>query len=106
MIFLFILSFISFINQYNIQKTFTNIKETFDDNAMIFPKNGKTWGTSKEARDYSIKEYNRCKQHSKCKCDYFDLTKICELCTNKCIRRKACIDGPPEIVGPFEFGDF
>jgi hypothetical protein len=93
-------------HQYSMQKTFTNIKETFGDNAMIFPKNGKTWGTSKEARDYSIKEYNRCKQHSKCKCDYFDLTKICELCTNKCIRRKARIDGPPEIVGPFEFGDF
>jgi hypothetical protein len=64
------------------------------------------WGTSSEAHDYSIKEYNRCKQHSKCKCDYFDLSKTCELCNSSCIRRKARVDGPPEIVGPFEFGEF
>lgn len=93
-------------SQYSRQKTFSDIKETFNDNSMIFPKEGKVWGTSEEARNYSIKDYNHCKQHSKCKCDYFDLSKICELCTNKCIRRRARVDGPSAIVGPFEFGEF
>ncbi|CAG8819554.1 13899_t:CDS:2, partial [Racocetra persica] len=47
--------------------------------------------------------------HSKCQCDYFDLSLICEYCDTNCIRSYARWgDGylSSDIIGLFEFGTY
>ncbi|CAG8755621.1 6408_t:CDS:2 [Gigaspora rosea] len=63
--------------------TLKAIKELFDDSS-IFIEKIKT--TSLLAKVYSEKKmYNHCKKHKDCKCDYYDLSKICEYCDETCI---------------------
>ncbi|CAG8565985.1 12081_t:CDS:1 [Acaulospora morrowiae] len=64
-------------------------------------------GTPDQCRDYCSKKYNRCKDHDSCKCDYFDLERVCEKCDENCIRDFARVydvnrDDTPS--GPWEFG--
>jgi hypothetical protein len=59
-----------------------------------------------------MKKYNRCKIHNRCKCDFFDLSKICDKCDESCERKVAawtCEDGKElskDLVGPWEFGNY
>ncbi|RIB17497.1 hypothetical protein C2G38_2313592 [Gigaspora rosea] len=53
--------------------------------------------------------YNHCEKHKDCKCDYYDLLKICEHCDETCIRKPARWgrgELSKDITGLFEFGKF
>src|SRR5260364_70415 len=62
----------------------SGIKEIFEANVHIEFANG----TDDDCLAYTGKEYNRCKNpnHQKCKCDLFDLSKICKKCNETCER--------------------
>ncbi|RIB08703.1 hypothetical protein C2G38_2251860 [Gigaspora rosea] len=79
----------------------SGIKEIFEANIHIEFANG----TDDECLAYTGKEYNRCKNpnHQKCKCDLFDLSKICKKCNETCERTFARISEDSNIAGPFEF---
>ncbi|RIB09476.1 hypothetical protein C2G38_2044291 [Gigaspora rosea] len=82
------------------------IKELFDDSS-IFIEKIKT--TSLLAKLYSGKIYDYCEKHKDCKCDYYDLSKICEHCDKTCEQKPARWgrgELSEEITGPFEFGKF
>nr|CAG8683419.1 10651_t:CDS:1 [Entrophospora candida]CAG8687549.1 3003_t:CDS:1 [Entrophospora candida] len=83
--------------------TMKAIKKKLNDNTLHLEK---TRGTFCEADDYCGKIYNRCKIHKSCKCDYFDIEKICELCNKDCVRSLARWDDMDFTKEyPFTFGD-
>src|SRR5437588_350583 len=69
--------------QFKKQMTYKKVKNLLNDHSISFPPGG-IRGNSDQNKDYSIKTYNQCKSHSKCKCDFFDLDKMCELCVRAC----------------------
>ncbi|RIB03797.1 hypothetical protein C2G38_2286557 [Gigaspora rosea] len=92
--------------QFKTRITLKAIKELFDDSSM-FIKKIKT--TSLLAKLYSEKMYNHCEKHKNCKCNYYDLSKICEHCDKTCKRKPARWgrgELSEDITGPFEFGKF
>ncbi|CAG8655842.1 8714_t:CDS:2 [Acaulospora morrowiae] len=65
-------------------------------------------GTPEQCRDYCSKKYNRCKDHNGCKCDYFNLEKMCDKCDENCTRtlaRVCDVNKNDTNSGPWEFGD-
>src|SRR6185436_1494662 len=91
----------------NTRQTIASAKKILNDDSILFVDYLN--GTSDENRIYATKEFNRCKKHSGCKCDFFDLTKICEKCDTTCDRKPVRWGRgqfTQEIVGPFEFGEF
>src|SRR5438132_3136789 len=90
--------------QFKSRKSFKYIKKIFNDKRMhIDYANGSVDDNIK----YCTKEYNRYKKSEhkrKCKCDFFDISKSCDLCIN-CERSFARIHKFKDIAGPFEFGD-
>ncbi|RIB06817.1 hypothetical protein C2G38_2046496 [Gigaspora rosea] len=72
--------------QLNMHVTMKVIKELFNDSSMFIEKI-KT--ISLLAKLYSGKMYNHCEKHKDCKCDYYDLSKICEHCDETCICKPA-----------------
>ncbi|RIB07469.1 hypothetical protein C2G38_2045984 [Gigaspora rosea] len=92
----------------SLTKKGTGIKGYFEANLYVEFANG----TNKECLAYTGKDYNQCnnpehnpnsKKGQKCKCDFKDLSKICNCCTEKCIRTFARISEDPEVAGPFDF---
>jgi len=84
--------------------TLKQVKEIFGDRSMSLPNYlVKDSGYNK---DYSLKKFYRCKEHIGCKCDYMDITKICELCDINCIRSLAVLSGIKYDVGLWEFGNY
>ncbi|KAF0558240.1 hypothetical protein F8M41_009967 [Gigaspora margarita] len=82
-------------------------KEIFNDELLIFQT--KLGGTSEQIRNYILKMYDKCKLHSGCQCDFFDLAKICDKCDTTCEQKIATwsrVEYPKEIVGPFEFSEY
>ncbi|RIB06656.1 hypothetical protein C2G38_2216521 [Gigaspora rosea] len=77
----------------------SGIKKIFEANPHLEFANG----TEEQCLAYTGKEYNRCKNpnHQPCKCDLFDLTKICKKCNENCERTFAQIDKNSKIAGPF-----
>ncbi|RIB17229.1 hypothetical protein C2G38_2037896 [Gigaspora rosea] len=91
----------------NKRQTITSAKKIFNDESLIFQT--KLGGTSEQNCNYILKIYDRCKKHSGCQCDFFDLTKIFNKCDITCERKIATWgrgEYPKEIVGPFEFGEY
>ncbi|KAF0512008.1 hypothetical protein F8M41_018140 [Gigaspora margarita] len=65
-------------------------------------------GTSEQNHNYILKIYDKCKLHSGCQYDFFELTKLCDKCDTTCERKIAAWgrgECPKEIVGPFEFAN-
>ncbi|CAG8579071.1 2836_t:CDS:1 [Acaulospora morrowiae] len=93
------------IGKYNSKGGFgSGIKNIFKSNSVHIDFAN---GTPEQYRDYCRKKYNRCKNHDKCKCDYFDLGKICEKCDDNCVRdlARVCDVNEDDIpFGPWEFG--
>ncbi|RIB08876.1 hypothetical protein C2G38_2269695 [Gigaspora rosea] len=77
----------------------SGIKKIFEANPHLEFANG----TEEQCLTYTGKEYNRCKNpnHQPCKCDLFDLTKICKKCDENCERTFARIDKNSKIASPF-----
>jgi energy-coupling factor transporter ATP-binding protein EcfA2 len=93
--------------QFTDRMTIAKSKEVLGDNSISIIE--KLYGTSEQNKNYAMKMYNRCKEHSKCRCDFFDLTKICGNCNGSCVRTFARWGNgrlAEELVGPFEFGEF
>ncbi|RIB08923.1 hypothetical protein C2G38_2044753 [Gigaspora rosea] len=60
----------------------SGIKKIFEANPHLEFANG----IEEQCLAYTGKEYNRCKNpnHQLCKCDLFDLSKICNKCNENC----------------------
>jgi hypothetical protein len=62
-------------------------------------------GTDIECLAYTEKDFNRCKnpKHQPCKCDFYDLSKICRKCNSTCKRSYARINKDSKIARPFRW---
>ncbi|CAG8456222.1 14471_t:CDS:2, partial [Gigaspora rosea] len=105
----------------NIKMTMKSVKKLFEDEEIYFPSKEEAKDDSSSNNEYAKKKYNRCKLHHNpydndpkkrtfCKCNLSDLhdRNVCKSCNNECCsnRTLARLRGPPEIVGPFEFGEW
>ena len=93
--------------QFYTRQTIKSAKILFNDHSISMPIF--LAGNSDQNRAYAMKTYNRCKVHSQCRCDFFDLSKICEHCTDLCIRsyvRWGNGNLTSDVIGPFEFGTY
>jgi len=70
--------------QFKERQTKKTAKEILNDSSISFPDYLK--GNSEQNKNYAMKLYNRCKKHSNCRCDYFDLSKTCDQCDTSCLR--------------------
>ncbi|CAG8557178.1 27461_t:CDS:2, partial [Racocetra persica] len=89
------------LRNYKYDKKASTIKSIFQDEEMHVDYHN---GTFDDAIRYCKKDRNRCsKHHPYCRCDFFDLTKICNKCNKSCLefRTFARVDNNS---GPFEFG--
>src|SRR6185436_1109220 len=86
----------------------SGLKLIFEANLHFFFANG----TDEECLAYTSKDYDRCKlpEHNpnpkkgqRCKCDFKDLSKICEYCNENCKRPFSRTSNDPLISGPFLF---
>ncbi|CAG8561181.1 5187_t:CDS:1, partial [Dentiscutata heterogama] len=77
------------------------IKNIFQANLHLDYANG----TDEQNLAYTGKDYDRCKNpdHQPCKCDFFDLSKICKKCNKSCERPFARISKDTKIAGPWEW---
>ncbi|CAG8778197.1 16807_t:CDS:2, partial [Cetraspora pellucida] len=63
-------------------QTIKSTKEIFNDRSMSFPT--KLKGNSDQNHAYAMKDFDYCKIHPDCTCDFFDLNKICDQCDSTC----------------------
>ncbi|CAG8810796.1 502_t:CDS:1, partial [Racocetra persica] len=88
------------LGNYKYGKKASTIKSIFQDEEMHVDFHN---GTFDDTIRYCKKDRNRCsKHHPYCRCDFFDLTKICDKCDKSCLEFRifACVD---DNSGPFEF---
>ncbi|CAG8724068.1 13162_t:CDS:2 [Racocetra persica] len=89
------------LGNYKYNKKASTIKSIFQDEEMHIDYHN---GTFEDMIRYCKKDHNRCsKYHPYCRCDFFDLTKICDKCNESCLEfcTFACVD---DNSGPFEYG--
>ncbi|CAG8729178.1 7602_t:CDS:2, partial [Racocetra persica] len=90
------------LGNYKYGKKTSTIKSIFQNEEMHVDYHNRTFD---DAIRYCKKDRNQCsKHHPYCRCDFFDLTKICDKCNENCLefRTFARID---DNSGPFEFGE-
>ena len=98
--------------QFEKRQTMTSVKDLFGHRAMNFPKYLN--GDSDQNRDYSQKMWNRCKNpkhKKKCRCDFQDKEKICDVCNKDCIEKRTlakwkATELTSEENGFFAFGNY
>ncbi|CAG8833927.1 8026_t:CDS:1, partial [Racocetra persica] len=90
------------LGNYKYGKKASTIKSIFQSKEMHVDYYN---GTFDDAIRYCKKDRNHCsKHHPYCRCDFFDLTKICDKCNQSCLefRTFARVDNNSEL---FEFGE-
>ncbi|CAG8843030.1 33853_t:CDS:1, partial [Racocetra persica] len=89
------------LGNYKYGKKASTIKGIFQDEEMHVDYHN---GIFEDVIRYCKKDRNRCsKHHPYCRCDFFDLTKICDKCDRSCLEFRifARVDNNSD---PFEFG--
>ncbi|CAG8611805.1 8693_t:CDS:2 [Paraglomus occultum] len=90
--------------------SFKQLHRVFGDDTFHFDI---VYGNFNECCNYCKKIYNRCKLHNNpnhgkpCKCDYFDLSKYCSLCSPECEQYRTLVRWDTTDLSdtyPFEFG--
>ncbi|CAG8784330.1 2019_t:CDS:1, partial [Racocetra persica] len=90
------------LGNYKNSKKASTIKGIFQNEEMHVNFHNRTF---EDAIRYCKKDRNRCsKHHPYCRCDFFDLTKICDKCNENCLEFQTftCVD---DKSGPFEYGE-
>ncbi|CAG8762193.1 18575_t:CDS:2, partial [Racocetra persica] len=70
------------LENYKYSKKASTIKSVFQSEEMYIDYHN---GIFEDAINYCKKDRNRCSKHNRCRCDFFDLTKICCKCDESCL---------------------